>query len=268
MAETTTIVNWRTELQKVVELFSSQKLPEAVGKLVINAPEKPCTKWSFGNQLLTLLAGTDDARGFRQWHEVNRWPRKGSHAFYILGPVIKLVDLEDEETNEVKKVERLVGLKTIPVLRYEVTDGRDLPVYKATEIPPLYHVAEKWGYAVKYERLFMANGMINYHSKVITLQTEEWDTFFHELGHGADKQEHGDISNRDNAENETVADLVATVLSRLYGRPVDDYRWNHIAMYTVDKTPEAVGRLCLKVLQRVEKCLKVILETKDSSSGK
>lgn len=33
--------------------------------------ERPCDRWSPGNRLL-LAAGTEDARGYRQWQEVGR----------------------------------------------------------------------------------------------------------------------------------------------------------------------------------------------------
>jgi hypothetical protein len=47
--------SWReranSELQKVVQLFSSKQLPDLCAKALINSPAKPSTKWSFGNQL-------------------------------------------------------------------------------------------------------------------------------------------------------------------------------------------------------------------------
>ena len=70
-----------SELEKIVQLFSSKQLPDLCAKALINAPEKPSSKWSFGNQLLMLLAGTADARGFRQWNEAGRWVSKGAKAF-------------------------------------------------------------------------------------------------------------------------------------------------------------------------------------------
>ena len=47
--------SWReranSELEKVVALFSSKQLPDLCAKALINAPRKPSSKWSFGNQL-------------------------------------------------------------------------------------------------------------------------------------------------------------------------------------------------------------------------
>ena len=265
MTQEVTTINWRTELQKIVELFSSKTFPETCAKAFINSPMKPCAKWSFGNQLLMLFAGTDDARGFRQWQEVNRWPRKGSRAFYIFGPVIRTKEVEDEKTHEVKEEAYLAGFRLIPVFRFEDTDGKDLPVYKPRDIPPLMDVAEKFGLKVQYEQLYGKYGQASYDDKTIKLATEDWDVFFHELAHQvhrtfAPKNTHGE-----DPEAEAIAQLVSGTLARLYGRPADEWTWNYIAHYSENKTPEAVGRLCLKVLQRTEKALKLILET--ASSG-
>ncbi|MDG7015963.1 MAG: hypothetical protein JRM82_01145, partial [Nitrososphaerota archaeon] len=69
--------SWReradSELEKIVRLFSSTQLPDLCAKSLIIAPEKPASKWSFGNQLLMLLAGTEDARGYRQWMDAKRY---------------------------------------------------------------------------------------------------------------------------------------------------------------------------------------------------
>ena len=98
--DTTAQASWRdkanSELQKIVPLFSSKQLPDMCAKAIINAPAKPSSKWSFGNQLLMLLAGTTDARGFRQWNEVGRSVSKGSKAFFILGACQK--ESQEEST--------------------------------------------------------------------------------------------------------------------------------------------------------------------------
>src|SRR5579872_457769 len=112
---------WReranAELGRIVALFSSKELPDLCAKALINAPEKPSSKWSLGNQLLMLLTGTSDARGFRQWNEVGRWVARDKKAIWILGPVRKKVRQEPpegvERTEEMREV--LVGFKAIPV---------------------------------------------------------------------------------------------------------------------------------------------------------
>ena len=75
-------------ITQIIELFGSKELPSYCAKMIIDAPEKPSSNWSLGNQLLMLFHGTQDARGFQQWKEVNRFVKKGAEAFYILGPII------------------------------------------------------------------------------------------------------------------------------------------------------------------------------------
>ena len=256
------------ELQKIVELFSSNQLPEVCAKALIDSPMKPCSKWSLGNQLLMLIHVTADARGFRQWQEVKRHVSKGARAFYILGPIIvkKMVKVKDEqtgeETGEEQEGEFLIGFKAIPVFRYEETDGEPLPEYKPRDLPPLVDVAQKWNIKIAYEIVPREYGSFSPSLSLIQLGTESWDTFFHELVHAAE-QRLGQLNNHQ--ENETVAQLAAATLCRMYGRDSDAYSWNYIAKYAGEKSPETVGRLCTRVLGRVQKVITTILETQPSS---
>ena len=132
----------KDELIRIVDLFSSQSLPEVCAKAFINAIGKPSSKWSFSNQIIMILHGTEDARGFHQWKEVKRSVKGGARAFHILGPVIIKKTVIDKETGEEKEEKRLIGFKSIPVFRYEDTIGKPLEEYKPKELPPLMEVAE------------------------------------------------------------------------------------------------------------------------------
>jgi len=135
----------------VVQLFSSSQLPEMCAKALISSPAKPSSKWSFGNQLLMLLSGTADARGFRQWMEAGRSVTKGAKAVYILGPVRKRVKrkatLESGDPSE-EFADVLVGFIPVPVFRFEDTQGQPLPIYQPRDPPPLMDVAERFGMRV------------------------------------------------------------------------------------------------------------------------
>ena len=76
----------KAELQKLLGLFESGDVPDAVAKVLLPARDVPCAKWSLSNRMLCLLHGTDDARGFRQWEKAGRHVKKGCHALYILAP--------------------------------------------------------------------------------------------------------------------------------------------------------------------------------------
>jgi hypothetical protein len=260
---------WRertnSELEKIVALFSSKQLPDLCAKALINSPAKPSSKWSFGNQLLMLLAGTADARGFRQWIEVGRSVRRGSKAIYILGPVRKRVrrkaSAEHGEPGE-EFAEVLVGFMPVPVFRYQDTAGKDLPVYEPKSPPPLMEVAERFGMRVQYERLAPGvYGATDHTNKTIVLATEDADVFFHELGHAIHRTFEPKSGHGQEPEAETIAQLVAATLARLYGSPADSFSWSYIASYANSNNPQQVGRLCMRVLDRTKKVLDLIYTT-------
>jgi len=128
--------------QKLIELFKSGNLPPAIARTTIRAKaghEVPSDSWSLGNRLLMLLAGTEDARGFKQWQKVGRKVKKGAKAFYILAP--RMVKTEDNTTGEEKLV--IAGFLSVPVFRYEHTEGEEIiyPDYSPPALPPLSDVA-------------------------------------------------------------------------------------------------------------------------------
>lgn len=253
-----------SELEKIVQLFSTRELPDLCVKALINSPAKPSSKWSFGNQLLALLAGTADARGFRQWQKAGRSVRKGAKAIHILGPVSKKVrrpqsDITGETEDEYTEV--LVGFMPVPVFRYEDTEGRDLPVYQPRDPPPLLEVAERFGMKVHYERLGSGiYGATDHTSKTIILATEDYDTFFHELAHFIHRSFEPKTGHGQEPEAETIAQLVAATLARLYGKPADSFSWSYIAAYTSSNNPHQVGRACMRVLDRTKKVLDLIYQ--------
>ena len=59
-----------TAANRILDLFKSGDVPKALAPIFIRRNDAiPCRAWSWSNQLLTALAGYDDARGFRQWHQ-------------------------------------------------------------------------------------------------------------------------------------------------------------------------------------------------------
>lgn len=104
-------------LAKVLELFEAGKLPEAVAETVITRldSDSPSAFWSLGNQLLMLLAGTADARGYRQWQEVGRHVNKGAKAFHILAPCTRKIRETDPETAQERERVIVTGFRTVPV---------------------------------------------------------------------------------------------------------------------------------------------------------
>ena len=249
----------RKVLNVIVSKFKSGEIPEAVALASYPIPDIPSSKWSFTNRTLMFLAGTGDARGFRQWKEANRWVRKGAKAIYILVPC--LAKNVDEETGEEKEFLRY--FKPSPVFMYEDTEGEPLD-YERIELPelPLVERAEAWGISVKaVPGNYRYRGYYSPTRREIALATPEEKTFFHELAHAGHERVKGGLAKGQDPLQEIVAELSAQALCRLVGKNLADTTGNSY-MY-IERYAEKIGlspySACLKVLGETEKVLNLIL---------
>ena len=257
----------RQALSVVVEKFKSGEIPEAVAMATFPVADVPSGKWSFLNRTLMFLAGTGDARGFRQWQEVQRKVRKGAKAIYILVPCFRKEI--DEETGEEKEILRY--FKATPVFKMEDTEGRRLD-YELLEVPdlPLLERAREWGITVK--ALPGSCRYYGYYSpakKEIGLASPEENVFFHELAHAGHERLRGSIENSQDPFQEIVAELCAQVLCRLTGHETDrslgnSYRYIEEYGGRMNLSPHAA---CLRVLSETEKVLNLILKEGSQSEA-
>ena len=225
--------------------------------------------WSLGNQLLCLLNGTCDARGFRQWKHVGRNVQKGARAVYILGPKQRKIRETNAETGD--ETERVIvsGFVGIPVFRYEDTEGLSIerPDYQPATFPPLFDVAERFGVSVAYGPF--AGRFRGYYSpgdERIMLCSHDTRTFFHELAHAAHKRvltaRSETLKAGQNARQEIVAEVVAATLARLFDLDAGQlaYSADYVSAYAKGENP---GRAAMKVLGDVQAVLLEILEAAD-----
>lgn len=254
-------------MKGLVELFSTTQFPDTMSKAYIKAPDVPASKWSWNNRILIAYGGTLDARGYKQWEAVGRYPKKGTKAIYILGP--RLINRKSDEDKDKKgkdgngkekKEKILVGFRSIPVFRYEDTEGKPLEEYKPKELPPLYDLAKFNGIDVRWTNTVEGEcGSIVLENKAMRLSTESPDTFLHELIHFYDLKNRDDVVNGQDKTQEIVAQLGACVLAKMYGYDFKEYTWNYIASYSETKDPEKIGRECIAVINRVGKVIDEIL---------
>lgn len=260
-------------LRQVLDLFESDQLPGRIAETVIvrATGEQPCAGWSLGNQLLCLLNGTTDARGFRQWKEVGRSVKKGAKAFSILGPVKRKFRDADPATGEETERVVVVGFKAIPVFRLEDTEGEPIETadYAPSAFPPLFEVAQAWGlnvvwgpYAGRFRGYYLPQ------SGRIGLATHDDVTFLHELGHAAHdrvvRARGGALKVRQDPRQEIVAELTAAVLCRLHG--LDGYLPG-CAEYVAHYGNGNPGRAAMQVLGDVQQVLALILATAQEHAG-
>lgn len=252
--------NVRKVLNTIIEKFENNDIPAAIAYSMFPIPNIPSSKWSLLNRLTMFLAGTQDARGFKQWQEVNRYVKKGSKAFHILVPRIKKV--EDGETGEETQI--LKGFICGAVFRLEDTDGEPLS-YMQVELPqlPLIQKAEEWGINVKaIPGNYSYYGYYTPTNKQISLATTDECVFFHELAHAAHEKIKGTLEKGQDPLQEIVAELTAQALCRLVGKQPQNTLGNsykYIQTYA-EKLNITAYTACMKVLSDTEKVLDLILK--------
>lgn len=245
----------KSVLNGILDCFKSGDVPEAIAKAMFPAADTPSARWSLLNRTLIMLSGTADARGFRQWQEVNRHVCKGAKAVFILVPFIKKGEDADDK--------RLTGFGLKPVFRVEDTDGEPLG-YQTIQLPnlPLIEKAEAWGISVKaVPGNYQYYGYFSQDRLEIGLATSAESTFFHELAHAAHAKVAGKLKGGQDPLQEIVAELSAQALCRIVGKqPIDttgnSYRYIEHYAKKINLSPWAA---CLKVMAETEKVLNLIL---------
>ncbi|QSO50127.1 ArdC-like ssDNA-binding domain-containing protein [Alicyclobacillus mengziensis] len=251
--------------QKLLEMWKTGNLPQAVAHTMLarKSGDRPSDTWSLANQILTLINGTEDARGFRQWEQVGRHVKKGAKAIYILGPVARKITEKDSDTGEEQEKTIITGFKSIPVFRIEDTDGEPIensrPNYTPPVMPPLMNVAKAWGIDVKYQ-----GGNARYYGAyypgkdAIVLCTHDEITFFHELSHAAHNRIRP-LKGGQDATQEIVAETSAAILCLMYGVEgfVSKAR-NYVASYA-KMEPQECTKAVMRAISDIEKVLTLIL---------
>ena len=250
-------------LSLLLEEFKNGTIPEAVQYTMFPIPDIPSARWSLLNKLMMFFHDTEDARGYKQWQEVNRHVIKGKKSFDILVPVFKK-EL-DEETKDETTV--LKGFCCGCVFRVEDTDGEPLD-YQKLEVPqfPLLEKAKALGITVKAMPGNCSHyGYYDPKKRLIALATPEEKTFFHELCHLADHKLKGDIKFKQDPHQEITAELSAQALCRLVGK--DGYKffgnsYRYIENYAKELkiTPYSA---VMKVLTDVDSILRYLLLDKE-----
>ena len=255
-------------LNGILERFKSGDIPKAVAySMYPMAEDVPSSRWSLVNRILMFVAGTADARGYKQWLKADRYVKKGSKGFHILVPYMKRT--EDDETGEEK--ESLAGFMCRPVFRYEDTDGEPLD-YEQIELPelPLLERANEWGLSVRaIPGNYQCYGYYSSKRKEIALATSEEKTFFHELSHAAHEKIKRGLKRGQDPFQEIVAELSAQALCHLVGKQANNSFGNshkYIEGYAekAKLTPHAA---CLKVMSQTAKVLNLILKGGKHASG-
>ena len=215
-----------------------------------------------------VLAGTQDARGIKQWNDVGRRVKKGAKAFADFRPPDHPGKAAKTgrtpmrmKTRKSKDQQKLAGFLLIPVFRVEDTEGEPLS-YELLEVPdlPLLEVARAWGLEVKAIPGNAAfYGSFRASTGEISLASPEEKVFFHELAH-AGHSRLGRLKESAHWQAETVAELSAAVLCRVCGRQPDENLGESYGYLErqAKKAGLTVTQACLGVLSEVEAVLNLV----------
>ena len=245
-------------LKTILDCFESGDIPQAIAYSVFPISDIPSSRWSQLNRTLMYISGTVDARGFRQWREVNRYVKKGSKALYILVPRMMIRENEEGEEKEV-----LAGFLARPVFRAEDTEGEPLD-YQQVELPklPLVNKAKEWDISVKaIPGNYRYYGYFSQERKEIGLASKAESVFFHELAHAAHQRLATDFKNAQCWRKEIVAELTAAVLCKMVGK-TSRYLGNnyqYITHYAKEANLTPV-RACMEMMGDIEKVLNLFLK--------
>lgn len=256
----------------ILDAFKTGDVPKALAQIFIHHDcDCPSEKWSWRNRLLAALAGHYDARGFRQWQQVDRCVRKGQRAFHILAPRTTKAKDDDEERGIKAGDTLLVGFIAVPVFGYLQTEGEPLPGREdeAAFINslPLIEVARRWDLTVG---TFNGEGTakLGYYRRetAIALGVENLSTWAHELIHAADDRL-GSLTRRpgQQLDNEVVAEFGGAVLLECLGYTVDSDRggaFEYIEAYA-EKHERSVIGVCTDLIERTCSCVAHILEASE-----
>ena len=249
----------RQALESIIQSFKNGDIPEVIAYSTFPIPNIPAAKWSLLNRMLMFIAGTSDARGFRQWREVGRHVKKGAKSFSILAPRFIKKQTEDKEEERIV----LTGFLSVPVFRVEDTEGQPLD-YQQIELPelPLMEVAQRWGISIKaIPGNYHYIGCFSQEHKEISLATKEESIFFHELSHAAHQKILGELKRGQDWSQEIVAELSAAVLCKIAGKTTkflgNSYQYIEKYAAQANLTP---WQGCIRVMGEVERVLNLILE--------
>ncbi len=257
--------------QRIVDAFKEPgKLPKALAPVFIHRNDEnvPCRRWSWHNQLLAALSGTSDARGMKQWNNVNRKIKRGSKAIWILAPCLKSIREKDDNGGETKR-NILYGFKGTPVFAVEDTEGKTLPGNEKSDVwlrnLPLLEVAESWGIHVGTYSGENKNALGYFQfgtgRKAIMMGVENLSTWAHELVHAADH--HLTKLTDDRNMLEIIAELGSAILLEAIGHSHEadlGGAYAYIQHYA-EATGKPPVKACMDVLDRTCRCVSLILDT-------
>ena len=252
--------NFQDVVPTLLDMFANENFPAQLALTIIKRDNAiPSDAWSITNRLIMHIIGaTSDARTYKQWQAVKRQAKKGEKAFGIIAPVTKKFHNEETDKDEI----RIIGFRALPVFAYEATEGEPLPECDCTptKLPPFFDAAEALGIQVSWKPLSRnAYGYYRLSDRSITLHSQDYAVFFHELAHAV----HDTIEPLKDVPDdkaEVVAELTAAVMCEM--AEVSGYQqqsYEYIKQYVQGKDNKAIMKAIADVLALVEQIVSKVV---------
>jgi len=196
--------------------------------------------WSYRNQLIVLVRGHSEARGFKPWSEVGRKVQKGEKAFYIMAPI--LVNKNDDGNNGAKKTKpnKKPGGKKAEVRDKVLVGYRAVPVFGLEQTEP----AEDW----KQEERYQPFGASKETVRVFNGYKQPWYQWYEKLRYG--KLLDPDVPD---VPDELTALLGASIVAKLLNQPTElQDLLNKLGTHEVEEVAERIDRSCRAVATFLE----------------
>lgn len=245
--------NFQDVVPMLLDMFAHEDFPAQLALTIIKRENAiPSDSWSITNRLIMHVIGeTNDARTYKQWQSAGRQVKKGQKAFFVIAPVTKKFRNDEKDEDEI----RIIGFRALPVFAIEATEGEPLPESDCTpaKLPPFFDAAEALGVKVSWKPISRnAYGYYRLSDRSITLHSQDYAVFYHELGHAVhDTIE--PLADVPDDKAEVVAELTAAVLCEM--AEVSGYQqqsYEYIKQYVSGKDNKAVLKAIADVLALVE----------------
>jgi hypothetical protein len=237
-------------------------LREAVNKPgIISKAYSMFHNYSIGNKMLALWQclildiEPGPMAGYKKWQELGRQVQKGSRKLYLWIPMMKSIEVENEETGELEKVRILNGFDLRPcVFVISQTEGDEVEFpevadFDRAQVMETFGISDtKFDYTDGNVQGFARDGKV----AINPLAEHKFKTWIHEVAHNILEHTSGNGS-KDRRIREVEGEGVALIVNESLGLPGADESRGYIQSWwgSGNEIPESSARKIFSVANKI-----------------